>query len=243
VAGGGGAGPCLVNCGNEVSVDSILKPFLRAQGVNHLPRLVITTGEADCCGGAERLGELLRVNELYTSASHARSSVYRDYLARYDQSRHGHQTLHLNETVAGWTVLHPGPADNFSHADDNALVLRGTFFGTTLLLLSDLGREGQSALLNRTNDLRAEVVVASVPLQGEPLCAPLLHAIRPHLIIITDGEYPITRRAGAALKARLAATGIPVIYTRASGAVTLAAREGSWEAESMMGERFTFTTP
>jgi len=243
VAGGGGADRGLINCGNDVSVEATLKPFLRAQGVNHLPRLVITTGEADSCGGAERLNQLLPVDALFTSASHARSPVYRDYLAHYDQAHGIHQTLRLNDTVAGWTVLHPGPADNFSHADDNALVLRGTFFGSTILLLSDLGREGQSALLNRTNTLRADVVIASLPSQGEPLCDPLLKAVQPHLIIITDAENPIPRRAGRELKERLAAMGIPVIYTRNSGAVTLVARPGSWEANSMGGDRFRFDGP
>ncbi len=243
VAGGGQAQPCLINCGNEVSVDATLKPFLRAQGVNHLPRLILTTAEVDSCGGAAHLNQLLRIDALFTSDARARSKIYRDFVDDYDQQRRSHQTLHFQDTVAGWSVLHPGPPDPFTHADDHALVLRGTFFGTTILLLSDLSREGQSALLNRTNDLRAEVVVASPPLQGEPLCAPLLQAIRPHLIIITDGEYPIPRRAGAGLKARLAATGIPVIYTRACGAVTLVARPGSWEASSMAGEKFQFDTP
>ena len=240
VAGGGGADRGLINCGNDVSVEATLKPFLRAQGVNHLPRLVITTGEADSCGGAERLNQLLPVDALFTSASHARSPVYRDYLAHYDQAHGIHQTLRLNDTVAGWTVLHPGPADNFSHADDNALVLRGTFFKSTLLLLADLGREGQSALLNRTNSLRADVVIASLPSQGEPLCQPLLEAIQPQLIIIADAEYPVPRRAGARLKDRLATSGIPVIYTRNSGAVTLVARPGQWEADTMAGAHLRF---
>lgn len=243
VAGGGQAQPCLINCGNEVSVDATLKPFLRAQGVNHLPRLILTTPEVDSCGGAAHLNQLLRVDALFTSDARARSKIYRDFVDDYDQQRQLHQTLHLHDTVAGWSVLHPGPADHFTHADDHALVLRGTFFGTTILLLSDLSRDGQSALLSRSNALHAEVVVASPPLQGEPLCTPLLQAIRPHLIIITDGEYPIPRRAGEKLKERLAATGLPVIYTRASGAVTLVARPGSWEASSMAGEKFRFDTP
>jgi len=243
VAGGGPAGRCLINCGNESSVDATLKPFLRAQGVNHLPPLIITTGEVDSCGGAARLSQLWPVDILYTSEAHARSPGYREFLSEYDQSHAVRQTLRLSDTVAGWTVRHPGPTDNFPHADDNALVLRGTFYGATLLLLSDLGREGQSALLNRTNELAADVVVASPPVQGEPLCEPLLKAIRPRLIIIADAEYPVPRRAGEKLKQRLADTGIPVIYTRDSGAVTLTARPGSWEAQSMAGESFHFNTP
>jgi len=236
VAGSSAVNECLINCGNEVSVDSTLKSFLRAQGVNRLPRLVLTTGEVDSCGGASRFNQLFRVDTLFTSTTHFRSSVYRDFIADYDQTRHPHQPLRLNDTVAGWIVLHPGPMDAFPRADDNALVLRGTFFGTTILLLSDLGREGQSTLLGRTNALRADVVVASVPSQGEPLSGPLIEAIHPHLIIITDAEFPIPRRAGPELKQRLADTGIPVIYTRASGAVMLTATPGQWEATAMDGQ-------
>jgi len=39
------------------------------------------------------------------------------------------------------------------------------------------------------------------------------------------------------LKARLAKTGIPVIYTRTAGAVTLVARQGGWELTAMDGQR------
>ena len=243
VAGGGPATPCLVNCGNTNSVEGTLKSFLRAQGVNRIPKLILTTGEADSCGGAERLNQLFPVGELVTSDVHFRSPMYRDYVAHFDQSRHEHLTLRLNDALAGWWVLHPDSAVSFSHADDNALVLRGQFYGTTLLLLSDLGREGQDALLNRTNDLHADVVIASPPSHGEPLCNALIQAIHPRLIVVVDAEYPITRRAGTMLKARLAKTGIPVIYTRTGGAVTLALKPDGWEATTMQGRAFAFASP
>ena len=35
----------LVNCGDENAVKFTLKPFLRAQGVNQIPRLVLTEGD------------------------------------------------------------------------------------------------------------------------------------------------------------------------------------------------------
>jgi hypothetical protein len=43
-------------------------------------------------------------------------------------------------------------------------------------MLSDLGRAGQSVLLECTNDLRADIVVAGLPNEGEPLCDVLIVA-------------------------------------------------------------------
>jgi len=60
--------------------------------------------------------------------------------------------------ATGWEVALAG---------DAALVLRGDVHGTRILLLSDLSRAGQSELLARTNDLRADIVVAGLPDEGE----------------------------------------------------------------------------
>jgi beta-lactamase superfamily II metal-dependent hydrolase len=140
-----------------------------------------------------------------------------------------HHSLSPGATAGCWEALYPGPDDHFARADDRALVLLGRFYQSRILLLSGLGRDGQSALLNQAPDLRADVVVAGLPAQGEPLCDALLAAVRPRVIVIADAAYPVTRRAGDALKARLARTGMRVIYTRTAGAVTIVAKPGGLE--------------
>lgn len=132
-------------------------------------------------------------------------------------------------------MLHPNPDDHFPEADDNALVLRGKFAGTRVLLLSDLGRPGQAALLKRQPDLRAGIVVACLPEQGEPLSDALLEAIQPELVIITDSELPATKRASAKLRERLERRGVPVIFTREAGAVEISLRENRWAISTMGG--------
>src|SRR5262249_4812140 len=47
----------LVDCGTTNSVTATTKPFLRAQGVNRLPALVLTHGDLHHVGGAELLNE------------------------------------------------------------------------------------------------------------------------------------------------------------------------------------------
>ncbi len=115
-------------------------------------------------------------------------------------------------------------------------MLPGNFHGARILLLSDLGRGGQSALLARTNDLRADIVIAGLPTDGEPLGDALLDAIQPKVIVVADSEFPATRRAGRELKERLAERKVPVIYTRTAGAVTILARPKGWELRTMDGQ-------
>ncbi|HTR43364.1 MAG TPA: ComEC/Rec2 family competence protein [Pseudomonadales bacterium] len=234
VEGGGRQNDWLVDCGNDNAVNFTLKPFLRAQGVNTLPRLALTEGDTKNCGGAESLEGLFRIGELWASAVHFRSPVYNENLAAFDQSRH--KVFDYRGTNGCWRVLWPPATNDLTRADDNALVLLGNFSGTKVLLLSDLSHVGQSALLSGTNDLHADIVIAGLPNEGEPLSDALVDAIQPQLIVIADSEFPATRRAGRKLKERLEQKEIPVLYTRESGAVKITMNENGWKVQAMDGQ-------
>ena len=228
----------LIDCGNTNAVEFTLKPFLRAQGVNKIPRLVLTGSDVRNTSGAALLDEHFGIGELVTGPVQFRSGAYRKIVAEFEEPPGRHTVIQGGDNVGCWRVLHPGVGENFAHSDDVALVLLGNLNDTRLLLLSDLGRNGQSALLARTNDLRADIVIASLPDEGEPLCDALLDAVQPKIIVIADSEFPATRRAGRELKERLAEGGAPVIYTRTAGAVTIVTRPKGWELRTMDGQEF-----
>ncbi len=228
----------LVDCGNDRAVEFTLKNFLRAQGVNKVQRLVLTHGDLKNVGGAEQLDQLFGIGEVWTSPAKFRSAAYRDIVSAFERPPARHKIFHCGDTVCCWEALHPAAGNNFPHADDNALVLLGNFSGVRILLLSDLGRDGQCALLARTNDLRADIVIAGLPSDGEPLGDALLDAIQPKVIVVADSESPATRRAGSQLKERLAGLKVPVIYTRSAGAVTILTSRNDWELRTMDGQTF-----
>ena len=248
----------LINCGNENAVNYTLKGFLRAQGVNTLPHLVLTEGDTKNGGGAQMLDELFPVGDLWTSNVKFRSAKYREAVAAFekpsakkfpwwgerrptDQSSlpTRHKILNSGDRVGCWQVLFPDATTNSARADDRPLVLRGYFHGTTVLLLADLSRAGQSDLLGGTNDLRADIVVAGLPTEGEPLGDALIDAIQPRVIVIADSELPATRRASRALHQRLEQKHMAVIYTRTAGAVKIIADETGWKMEAADGETFS----
>jgi competence protein ComEC len=228
----------LIDCGNSNSVESVTKPFLRAQGVNKLSCAALTHGDLRHVGGIELLQSLFGIGRIVTGSARTHSPIYRRVLDELKQNPKLGGPVNRGENVGDWTVLHPDSEDRFSEADDNALVLFGIFDGARVLLLSDLGRAGQEALLNRTNNLRADIVVSCLPEKGEPLCDGLLDAIQPKFIIITDSESPGGKRPSAQLRERLEKRGVPVVFTRDSRAVTIFLRKQHWQIRTMSGLKF-----
>ena len=228
----------LVDCGDTNAVEFTLKPYLRGQGVNHVRRLALTHGDTQNVGGAERLDELFGVAEVDTSPVSFRSPTYRKIVMDFEKPPARHRIINRGDTAGQWRILHPDVPSDFPRADDDALVMLGNYSGTRILLLSDLGRAGQSILLSRANDFRADIVIAGLPTDGEPLCDALLDAVQPKMIVVADSEFPATRRASRELKDRLAGRKTPVIYTRTAGAVTILAGSKGWELRTMDGQKF-----
>jgi competence protein ComEC len=225
----------LVDCGNTNSVDRVTKPFLRAHGVNRLPALALTHGDLLRIGGTETLQTVLPIGQIATSGVRFRSPTYRRVTESLKKSPDRWRVLKRGDRLDEWFVLHPQANDHFPQADDNALVLRGEFHGTRILLLSDLGAPGQNALIERTNDLRADIVVTGLPQQGEPIRDELLDLIQPKIIIVTDSEFPATKRAGKALRERLRQRGVPVLFTSETSAVKISLRANQWTVSAMNG--------
>ena len=225
----------LFDCGNDQAAEFVVKPFLRAQGVNTLDAFALTVGHVLDTGGAKVVLTNFSVNRVFINTARDRSPAYRDVIDEVKQTAHW-QELQAGDDANGWSVLHPAAGNRFDDADDNALVFRREIRGHSILLLSTLGRSGQDSLMEENPILRADIVVAGLPAKDEPLSEPLLRLLRPKLIIIIDSQLPATRRASAKLRQRLAAFGAPVIYCRDSGAVTLCLRNEGRTIKNASGE-------
>lgn len=224
----------LINCGNESSAGLVTKPFLRAQGVNRLSHLLLTHGDLYQVGGAPIIQEDFHTAQVHLGPLRFRSPAYRSVCQHLESEPGLVKVVQRGARIGPWEVLHPASGDNFPQADDKALVLRGEVRGTRVLLLSTLGKPGQSALAGRESDLRADIVVAGIPKQTEPLAEALLDSIQPKLIIISDAEHPAAARANRKLQERLARRRVPVLYTAQAGAITLLVHGKGWEIRTAM---------
>jgi len=225
----------LIDSGNESSAEFTLKPFLRGQGVNHFAHLLLTHGDVHSVGGVRLITGRFPPRKVLFSPVSFRSGAYREAVDHFNKTPGLSQTVRRGDKLGPWTVLHPDEGDRFPQADDNTIVLLGEIEGVRVLLLSDLGKPGQNALMNRSPELRTDIIVAGLPTQGDPLADALLDALQPRLIIITDSEYPANQRSSPRLRERLALRDVPMLYTRETGAVTIRLVEGRWAVRGMNG--------
>jgi competence protein ComEC len=224
----------LLDCGGEDSARELVKPFLCAQGVNRLAGFCLAVGRLEYFGGARVILTNFPCAEIDTGTAQERSTAFRGLISELRQNR-AWRAVKDGDSVAGWAVLHPGPSDQFTQADDNAVALRGNLNGHSILLLPSLGRDGQEALMRRHPELRAEIIIAGLPARDEPLCPPFLELVRPQIIVIADAKFPATRRAPEKLRARLARCGARVVYGRDNGALTLEFSPSDWSIKTADG--------
>jgi competence protein ComEC len=231
----GRANDLLIDCGTSNSVAFTTKPFLRGQGVNRLPLLLLTHGDLHHVGGAEMAADLFNIRQIAVSSIRFRSPTYRRLMERLAQSPDKLRRVNNGDSVENWKVLHPEPTERFPQADDSAVVLYGCLNGTRILLLSDLGRPGQKALLERYPELRADLVVTGVPSASEPVGDDLLDILQPRALVVVDSEFPASERAPASVHERLRKRTFPIVYTRVEGATTIELRNGNWKLRTMSG--------
>ncbi|MCL5096322.1 MAG: ComEC/Rec2 family competence protein [Candidatus Omnitrophica bacterium] len=225
----------LVDAGNASSAEFVVKPFLKARGVNWLPPCLLTHGDLRHVGGLPIVAAEFAGCEIVTSPVRFRSSAYRRLVADWEQAKRSCRRIKRGDRIGAWVVLYPSAKGDFSLADDNAMVLRGELPGLRLLLCSDLGEAGQSALLDYGEDLRADILITGIPSKGEPLSDSLVDAVRPRVIIVSTANSPVNEQASEELRQRLERRGIPVIYTSVAGSVTLEANHTRWQLRSMKG--------
>ncbi len=225
----------LIDCGDARSAGFLVQPYLEAQGVNHLPNMLLSHGDVRHVGGANSVLAAFSFDRVFTSPMRFRSIPYRTLLAELDATPELRSEVAQDATLAGWQVLHPAKGDRFSQADDGPLVLKKTIHGKTFLFLSDLGRIGQDLLMERYPELRTDIVVSGLPRDGEAVCNALIELLKPKLIIITDAEFPATDRASPKLRERLHSSGIPVVFTRDSGAVTFELKKSGMQVRAISG--------
>lgn len=228
----GSTNDLLIDCGDSRAAERVLKPYFKAHGFDQLPSLLLSHGDIGHVGGFEELTETFGKSRVYTSSIPFRSPVYRGISEALSETPGVRRFVSRGDAVAGWTVLYPGLGDKYARADDSAIVLRGEFWGLRVLMVSDLGRLGQRRLMERENDLRADIIVAGLPTRDEALIGPFLEAVQPRLVVVASGEFPASNRASRSLRRRIRDAGCSVVYTDEVGAVTMIISEGIWEART-----------
>lgn len=227
----------LVDAGSESGATGLVIPFLRAQGVNRLPYFAGTTADVHHLGGASNVLTQLHPQRAIAGPAKARAKAFADFMAQAERREIPLRHVAAGDEFAGWRVLHPAADDKFTTADDNVLVLARELGGVRVLLLGPAGRYAQRRLLT-SGEVRADLVVAGVPHEGEPLGDALLDGLASQVIVVGAGEYPAPLRLKANTRERLGRRAARIIFTRDAGAVTLRFRGDACDVSAMDGTKF-----
>jgi len=140
--------------GNFDSGESVVVPFLRQSGVQHLDKLILSHGDNDHAGGANAILQMIPVEQVL-------SSEIPDINFNVDICYEGQ----------GWQwdgvdfqILNPPPSTTFK-GNNHSCVLKVTTVGKSLLITGDIGHASESRLIEKYQaDLNSDILV--VPHHG-----------------------------------------------------------------------------
>ena len=226
----------LVDTGDARGIESGVIPILHTRGVDALEAVALTHGSKHQTAGLTNLIKVMSPQIVYRSHAKIRSTRYSRAIDELLAARPNlERRVSVGDRMGAWEVLHPLRGEDQPRNIDNALVLRAKFHGVRVLLMSDLGEVGQELLVRRVNNLRADLVITSVPNFGEPLQPWLLEAIEPRVILVHDSFFPLGERAPAKLRARLARLEAQVFYTTDIGGIRVEITPGGWRVLNASG--------
>lgn len=190
---------------------NIVLPFLRLRGYRQLDRVMVSHADNDHAGGLGALQRGLQIERLSLSPLQAWPTMVERCAAgqrwRWDEVQ--------------FEVLHPAPGATEGLENNASCVLRVSAGGHTLLLTGDIEAPAEVALVAQGAALAAEVLLVPHHGSGTSSSGPFLDKVAPRVAVLSVGYRNRFGLPSAAVLARYAARGIPVLDTRHAGAITL----------------------
>lgn len=215
----------LIDGGGDWSGKRMVIPYLRAEGVDHLEKVVLTRGDKAHAAGLCDVIETIPVRRVLHGATGSRSKYFWEWL---DLVRRQAKPIQMIREGDEWEtgplrarVLNPPRQSRYDRSDNNSIVLLVEVGPTRVLLMSDAGATVESRLLQRYEDLRAQVIIKGRH-NDEPSCTDaFLDAVQPAAVVQCVSAWPSGRYLQPDLRDRLRRRNVVYYRTDETGAVTI----------------------
>ncbi len=162
--------------------DAVLIPFLHAQGISQVDRLILSHADNDHLGGAIALLAAVPVGEILGSDL---QKMRKKGIIRTLNFCHAGQQWNWDGVV--FRLLHP-PAKSGLRHNDRSCVLQVEAGGQRLLLSGDVEKAAERELVRQYgNDLRAEILVAPHHGSKTSSTAAFIDAVSPRYVLFPVG--------------------------------------------------------
>jgi len=219
--------------------ERVVMPYLLARGGRRIEALILTHGHVDHAGGAFALLRELEVGQLWVGAGYHRS---RRLLALVEVARARRTGVVLAEAggraqLAGLPLRVVAPSRTAAaYAENDASVV--AILGRAprrLLVPGDLEREGETALVRSTDDLRAELLVVSHHGSRHGSTQPFLARVQPRWALVSAGRGNAFGHPHGEVVQRFRSKGVPLLRTDVLGPIRMRGSPTGW----MHRERLT----
>ncbi|MBP0599510.1 DNA internalization-related competence protein ComEC/Rec2 [Herbaspirillum sp. LeCh32-8] len=199
----------------------VILPYLRARGIDHLDRVVISHNDNDHSGGAQSLFHGMRVDSVYSSLAES-SPILRGAPA-HTRCEAGQS---WNWDGIGFTMLHPTPeiyASDKWKPNARSCVLKVQIGRQSILLAGDVEAMQEKQLLNSAaaEQLPSTVLLAPHHGSGTSSTEPFLRAVHPELAIFQVGYRNRFNHPKPEVYERYQRLGIRRLRTDAAGAIVM----------------------
>lgn len=237
--GGGWNRYGLLDPGDARFVRQVLWPFLRSQGLQRIPMLLISSAAGYQMAGMPELETRFRVQNQFFPGKGSRSPYFKDWLSRDRDSRARPQGVWNGTNVGPWDVLAPERHEEIRAAEQEALILRAQFEKTWVIWLPGMSLRAQDRWLQLqgNRDLKSKLMIAGVTTKGEFLSEAILDKIQPEFLVVVDSDYPASARLSAETKQRLRQRMANVWFLTETGYLQIQFMEGKvhlqpWSSDS-----------
>ena len=227
----------MLDCGDDNALGRVIYPALRQAGVNKLHGVFLSHADTGHIGGLETLAASVRVHTLFHPRhepwkSDSSASKMRRALERLPETQATwplRRALGTGDVVAlgqslrpcRFTALYPGVKDAASLANDRGLVAKLELGGLRVLWMADAGFITETALVDRLEDLRCDVLIRGAHETDVHGTWSFLEAAAPSVILTAGSDRSPELNLPPSVKQYAAQKGVRLLVLPECGEVTL----------------------
>jgi competence protein ComEC len=223
---GGDRGAVLFDCADRYHFRRRVAPSLRRLGV--VPdSVVLSHPDGGHLGGGDAVWSAFPIKQALLPAEKSRSPAFRAWLDVAPTE--GVKLLQVADVKnlpmpdgALLEVIHvPAPLSQNTRADERVAIFRLHWRGWKILFTSDAGMSTEMEILDRQQDVKADLIIAGHHRGDVMLCDAFLAAVMPQAIVASHADFPVAEKLKPQTVAAWQSRGIKVIHQGQSGGVTV----------------------
>ena len=212
----------------------VVAPYLWQSKIRKIDYLVLSHPQSDHMNGLRFVAEAFGPKEFWWNGDKVKTASFEELMDILKTK--GVKKLLPADLTAGKRihgvkirVLHPKP-DSYSsdrydaraRLNNNSLVLKISFRGTTFLFPGDLQRQGEAVLISNASDaLKSDVLLSPHHGSKTSNSPEFLEAVSPSICVISSGGENLPRSSQKQTIRRLTELGCKVFFTGRTGAVQI----------------------